>query len=316
MQLRALALLGNAYQHTDEPDRADEIYKKAFELIRRSQSILQSDAANVLFRFSYVLCARHRYQPAANVAGQSIGTYREAPKDVRCRYLGEALAARGYAHHRNGQLASAMRDWGEAVASMNVRKTPRIFYTAVHNLMLGMSQSVIPSRDLSAVEKWVTQASRSFSRQLLSLPKLKVRWIQGTIQTRFGSTRRGEATYRKVIDGFLKLGETVDAALVSVTLGKQLCREGRLEELQMLAIEINETCERLCRHEPVQGAILIWKETVVARAVSPEVFATTWNVLESASFERATGLTADVSALPPRIPLQAHICGSNEKHIA
>ncbi len=121
------------------------------------------------------------------------------------------------------------------------------------------------------------------------------------IQMRFGSTRRGEATYRKAIGGFLQLGEIVDVALVSVTLGKQLQQEGRFDELKELASETSEVCERSCEYEPVKRAVLIWKETVVAGTVTAEVFATTWNVLEKASFERATGLKADVPALPPRI---------------
>ncbi len=303
LQLRGLAVLGTAYRTTDELNRAEEIYKAAFELIRRSSSIIQSDAANVLFRFSYALCCQDRCELAVEVADQSIGIYRKAPKDIRRRHLGEALLARGYIQHANGELALAMKDWGEAVACADEKLTPRVFCTAVHNLALGMTQGGIPADDLSRVEKYVTRTCRSFTKKLLSAPKLKVCWMRGMIQMRFGSTRRGEATCRKVIDGFLSLGEVVDVALVNVTLGKQLYQEGRLDELHALAIETNEVCERLCNHdhESVKRAVLIWKETVVAGAMTAGVFATTWNVLERASFEHAADLAPEVSASPPRI---------------
>ncbi len=61
LRLRALAVLGSGYRATDDLDQAEETYKAAFKLIKNSDSILQSDAANVLFRFSYVLCFRNRY---------------------------------------------------------------------------------------------------------------------------------------------------------------------------------------------------------------------------------------------------------------
>ncbi len=288
LRLRALAILGSGYRATDDLDQAEEAYKQAFELMRGNASILRTDAANVLFRFSYVLCFQRRYASAAEVASQSITIYREALEPIRRRHLGEALTARGYVHHTNGQLALAMKDWGEAVPCTDVKQVPRVFYAVIHNLACGMTESVVPPRDLSTIERHVTQASRYFSRKSLSVPKLKVLWLRGMIMFRFGSSRRGEATYRKIMSGFLKLGEIVDMALVGVSLGKHLYRERRLEELQTLAIETNEVCERICRCDDVKRAVSIWKEAVVASTVSVDVFARTWQVLERNSFRNAT----------------------------
>ncbi len=304
LRLRALAVLGTGYRATDDLDLAEETYQAAFESIRRSDCIAPSDAANVLCRFSYVLCLQNRNALAVKVAGQSVGIYRDAPDAVRRRYLGEALTARGYMYSMKGQLALAMKDWGEVVSCMDERLMPRIFYTAVHNLAGGMAQGAVPPSDLSAVERCVTQACRSFSKRLLSVSKLKVCWIRGMIQMRFGSIRRGEATFRKIIGGFLKLGEVVDMALVSVTHGRHLHREGRLEELLALAIETNGACERSCKSEAAKRSVLIWKETIVAKTVTAEVFATTWDVLERASFVSSTGLVIDrkASSLGCRMP--------------
>lgn len=301
LELRGLAVLGTASWATDDPNRAAEVFREAFDLIRESDSMLQSDVAYVLFRFSYVLCARDRYEQAVEVSNQSVAIYREAPRDVRRRRLGEALAARGYTHQNHGELALAMKDWAEAASCVKMRQAPRVFYTVVHNLAMGMMQGGLLADDLSCVERYVTRAGRSFSKKLLSVPKLKVCWIRALIMVRFGSTRRGEAMYRKMISGFLQLGEIVDVAFVRVTLGKQLQREGRLGELKALAMKTNEMCKGLGGHEAARRAVLIWKETVVAGTVTDEVVQTTWKVVEQASFERATGLTSDTSALPPRV---------------
>lgn len=293
LRLRALAILGSALRATDESDQAENTYRQAFELIRESDTILQSDAANVLFRYSYVLCFRNRYEAAVKAASQSIRIYREASSETRRRHLGEALTARGFVHHMHGHLELAMKDWGEALPSTDVKLTPRVFFAVVHNLALGMTESVVPPYDLATIEEYVAQASRFFSGKPLSVPKLKVLWLRGLIMMRFGSTRRGEALYRKVIAGFLKLGNIVEMALVSVTLAKHLHAEHRSEELEELAIETARVCERLCQNQEIARAVFIWKEAVVAQTVSEKVFTTTWRMLERHSFAVAVRLNAD-----------------------
>ncbi len=296
LRLRALAVLGSGYRATDDLDQAEETYQEALKLLRAKRaSIPESDIANVLFRLAVLRSFQNQYEIAAKLASQSVGIYREAPAHVRRRHLGEALTVRGYIHHMNGHLALAMKDWGEAVVCTNVKQAPRIFYAVVHNLALGIAESVVLPRDLSTVERYVTQASRYFSRKSLSVPKLKVLWLRGMIMMRFGSTRRGEATYRKVISGFLKLGKIVDVALVSVALGRHLHQERRLDELQVLAIETHGVCERLCRYDDIKCAVSIWKEAVVASTISADVFASTWQVLEKNSFQNATVPAMDMS---------------------
>ncbi len=292
LHLRALAVLGSGYRAMGHLDRADEVFERAFEFLGKRPSVSRSDVANVLFRLAMLRGLQGRYEKAVTLADQSVGIYRETSDLIRCRYLGEALAARGYIHHRN-ELALAMKDWGEAIPCTDVKQTHRIFSLAVHNLALGMVQGAVLSEDLSTIEKYVMQASRHFCSKPLSVPKLKVLWLLGMIRMRFGSTRIGEATYWKVRDGFITLGKAVDMALVSVTLGTYLHREDRWDELSALAIETNDLCERLCQDEAAKRAVFLWKETVLAKTASAAVFTTTWKVLEQSSFAEAAGMTTE-----------------------
>ncbi len=297
LRLRALAVLGSAHRATDDLDRADGVYKAAFALLEKSSSISQTDVANLLFRVAVLRSCQDQYQEAVHLASRSVDIYRRALDHVRRRHLGETLTVRGYIHHMNGRLELAMKDWGEAVACTDVKLTPRIFYAVAHNIALGMMQSVVPPRDLSVIEKHVTQASRYFSGKPLSVPKLKILWLRAMIMMRFGSTRRGEATYRKVMSGFLRLGNVVDMALVGVALGRHFYRERRFEELKSLAIEIDDACDLECKNSAIRNAVSIWKEAVIAETVSAEAFSATWNVLERDSFARAARLNADGLAL-------------------
>ena len=256
LQLHALVVLGTATCATGALDQAEEQYREAFQLAKANRRIMRSDVANLLYRFGYLLCCRDRTASAVKAASQSIEVYREAPDDIRGRHLGEALLARGFIHHRDGYLERAMTDWAEAISCTEVKQTPRVWHTALHNLAVGVMRGGVPARELSQVEGYVTRACRSSSKELLSVPKLKMCWARGMIQIRFGSTRRGEATYRKTMDGFLKLGEIVDLALVRVTLGRHLQREGRCEELKTLAVETHELCEQLCPHDNVKRTVV------------------------------------------------------------
>ncbi len=300
LMLRALAVLGSAYRGTDDLNQADKRYDHAFKLLRDNPAIPPSDGANLLFRLAVLRSCQNRYSQATKLADRSVNIYRDSPDHIQRRHLGEALTVRGYIHHMHGELALAMKDWGEAVPRTDVKLTPRIFYAGVHNLALGMIESVVPPRDLSTIEKYMTQASRHFSSKPLSVPKLKISWVRSMIMMRFGSTRRGEATYRKVIAGFLKLGNIVDMALVSVTLARHFQSELRFEELKKIAAETNDVCERLCKNEDVKRAVFIWKETVLANTVSTEVFSTTLRILERNSFAttaRVTTVSGSTSTL-------------------
>ena len=292
----ALGVLGSAYRATDDLHESDETFEEAFRKFSRSDLVRKCDLANLLFRVAVLRSFQHRYDRATKLATRSVRLYRETSEDVRRRRLGEALAARGYIYHMSDNLALAMQDWAEAIRCTDVRLTPRVFHAVAHNLAYGMTQGVVPSGDLSQIEVYVTQASRYFSGRPLSVPKLKVQWLRAMIMMRFGSTRRGEALYRKVIRGFMKLGNIVDMALVSVTLGKHLFHEGRLGELQELAIETSGTCGRLCKDELVERAVYIWKEAALAKTVSAEVFQTTWQVLERSSFASATHVRPEARA--------------------
>ncbi|MCP3963201.1 MAG: tetratricopeptide repeat protein [bacterium] len=286
LRLRALAVLGTAYRATDDLEQAEQTYGEAFDLLR-SESIPRLDEANLLFRFAALRSFQNRYQEAVEWASRSVAIYRQAPDDIQRRHLGEALTARGYIHHMHGHLTPAMTDWGQALPATDVKLTPRIFYAIVHNLVLGITEGAVYSGDLSLIEHHVAQSKKFFSRKPLSHPKLKILWLQGMIMMRFGSTRRGEAAFRKAIEGFLKLNNIVEMALVSITLSRHLHAERRFEELQTLAVETSDVCQRLCRNEEIKRAVLIWKEAIVAQTISEQVFATTFRALADCSFAEA-----------------------------
>ncbi len=194
-----------------------------------------------------------------------------------------------------------MKDWAEAIFWTDAKLAPRIFFTAIHNIATGLMRGAIPARELSRVEGVLTKVSRSMSKKLLSVSKLKVRWVLGLIQTRFGSTRRAEATYGKVMNGFFSLGEVIDAVLVGVTLGKQLHQERHLQQLSALAVKMDDVCDQLCPCEDVKRVVLTWKKNAVAGQLTAEVLKMTWRLLEQRSYEIATGLARGASRVPPRI---------------
>ncbi len=117
LHLRALAVLGSGYRAMGHLEQADEVFERAFKFLGKRPSVSRSDVANVLFRLAVLRGLQGRYEKAVTLADRSVGIYRETSDLIRCRYLGEALVARGYIHHRN-ELALAMKDWGVSMVSI------------------------------------------------------------------------------------------------------------------------------------------------------------------------------------------------------
>ena len=134
-----------------------------------------------------------------------------------------------------------MKDWSEAIQCTDPRTRPRVHHCASYNLAYGLvARETVDSRSLSAVEKHLNMAREFLSKRPRSKQKLFLVWLQGIIMIRFGSTRRGEAAFKTVRRGFIKMKAAFEFALVSLDLGRYLYRSGELEELKALAVETQQ----------------------------------------------------------------------------
>ena len=74
-------------------------------------------------------------------------------------------------------------------------------------------------------------------------------------------------------------------ALVSLDLGRYLYRNIELEDLKLLAVETQQLFRSMCADPQANQALIVWKDAVLARSVSIEAFAKTWQSVQQRAIE-------------------------------
>ncbi len=285
LQLRALGVMGSAFRAVGDLVQAEEIYQNGLRLLK-AERIPAPEKANFLFRLAALRSFQNRVEEALRLVDGSVRVYRESSEPIRRRHLGEALVIRGHFYGLLGDTAAAMKDWSEALSCTDPRMRPRVHHCASHNLACALvEKGTVDSRSLSRVESHLTRARKFLSKRPRSKQKLQLVWLQGIIMMRFGSTRRGEAAFKTARRGFFEMRAPFEFALVSLDLGRYLYRGRELDELKSLAVETQQLFTTLCPDPQANHALGIWKNAVLARTVSMEAFAATWQSVQRRAIE-------------------------------
>ncbi len=285
LRLRALGVLGSAFRAVGDLLQAEEIYQEGVGLLR-TEHIPVTERANFLFRLAVLRSVQNRMAEALRLVGGSVRVYRETSEPIRRKHLGEVLVIRGYFYDQVGNNAAAMKDWSEALKCTDPKTRPRVHHCASYNLAYGLvAKGAVDSRSLSTVEGHLSKARKFLSKRPRSKQKLLLVWLQGIVMMRFGSTRRGEAAFKSARRGFIEMGVPFEFALVSLDLGRYLYRSRELEELKSLAVETQQLFSTLCADSQANQALVIWRDAVLARTVSTEAFANTWQAVQQRAIE-------------------------------
>lgn len=279
LSLRALAVLGSAFRAVGDLELSAETYRDAYRLLKK-ELVPEIERANLFLRVSVLRNAQHRLAEALKLATAAVDIYRDSSDEVMLQYLGEALTNRGYCYFQAGEFAAAMKDWSEALSCTDPRRSPRIYQCAFHNLVCGLVARTIDSRSLSVIESYLRQARRCLSRRPRSVQKLRLIWLEGMIMIRFGSTRRGEAALVTARTGFIEMEAPFDLALVSIALGRYFFQSRQVQPLRDLATETQRLFGALCSDNKANQALVVWRDTILARTASIQAFAAAWRAVQ------------------------------------
>ena len=279
LRLRALAILGSAYRAVGDLAQSETVYRDAFHLLEEER-VPPNDRANLLFRVGMLRRSQGHLDQALDLSSRAVKIYRQSRPEMRKKYLGEALTMRGLFHQLAGDSASAVKDWSEALSCTDPQIRPRVHHVASHNLACSLVERAVGPRSLARVEKYLNQARKFLAKRPRSLQKLRLIWLRGMIMIRFGSTRRGEAALQSARRGFIEMEAAFDMAMVSLELGRYFHQSRQLRELRTLAIETHRLFVARCPEGEASEALRFWKDAVVTRTVSVEVFAVAWQAMQ------------------------------------
>lgn len=256
LRCRAWSALGNAYRVTDDLDSAEQALSQAAEL--QLQGTGDELLAVRLLDFQASLYGAQRRFPAALAA--LTGVYAIHNRRGDDHLAGRALISKGiYTGHAN-KPGKAVRLLKEGLARIDQEREPQLALSAVHNIasFLVDCGHLRQARNLTFTNRW------RYERYGRSIDRVKLRWLQGLIDSGLNNLTVAEEALKEARQGFRDAGLGYHSALAGLDLGSILLRQQRSEEARAMVLESSEVFLKLRIEREALAAIMMLKQAFEA----------------------------------------------------
>jgi len=216
---------------------------------------------------------QRRFDEAEQLLARAVLLHRQALAGVG---VAKALIQKGAVHRGKGELTAALECLEEATAVLSVERRDELMLCAVSNRALCLcdlgryreaAALVAAHRDLYAA------AGDDWSR-------LRLCWLEGRIAHGLGEAV-AEERLQAASRGFLAAGNDFNAALVSLDLALLYLEQGRMEELEALAVGLSTAFAARSMAQGEMASLLLFRQAVAARQVTAEAIRGLRTYLES-----------------------------------
>ena len=112
------------------------------------------------------------------------------------------------------------------------------------------------------------------------IEKLRLRWAEARLALGQNHQRDAEIQYREVSKGFLELGLSYNAALVTLELARLLLQQGRLEEVKTHVVRTMAEFHRQQVEPELMNALALLEEAVLSQGLTLQVLKQALNLVE------------------------------------
>jgi len=230
LQLRALSHLGNAYRANEDYGSAEDLFRKA----RRHEAQAPAHViADLYRRLAYLRIFQHDPE-VFDLIGEAIAIHKRGNL-VERHGLGECLLCRGHAFHEFELPGRSLEDWTAALSHLSMRRDPKPYYAALHNLAVwaaffGTKRELARARaNLEpALSLLSAHPRRHFARY-------KLRWLLALMEARLGHAGAAELGLLEARSGLERLKLPYEVGMVSIDLATLYLEQGKEEKLRHVA---------------------------------------------------------------------------------
>jgi len=266
LRARAYAHLGNARRVVGELLSAEASFRKAESCLARSQTGNAWAEAEVLDMKGSLRMDQRRFEEARELFDRARDLYRQ---EGDSHGAAKIFLLRAKLFREMEEPEQAIEWLQRSRAEIDSAKEPRLFATAMHNLLVALS---LAGRFTEALE--LLPEVRDLHRETARpLDRVRLRWTEGFIAFGLGRLDEAEAAYREVQRDFLEHGVLYSVALVSLDLALLLSRQGRTEELKRLAAELMAIFSAQEVHREATAALVLFQRACEEERVTAELIA-------------------------------------------
>lgn len=251
LKCRAHAELGNAL-------RVSELFEEAQDAFHRSYNHYTQGSQNPLLLarlldfLSSLFRARRRFKVARNTL---LMVYTIYLRHGERHLAGRAILSMGIYTGYSGEPEKALRLLSKGFKLIDASLDPELVFAGIHNQIWFLADC----GQFEKAEKLLFQNRGRYEGQG-RLNRLRLRWMEGRIDTGLGRHDRAATIFEEVKDGFNEADLGFPAALASLDQALALMRRGRTSDAREIALEAAEAFRALGVEREMLTATLFLRE--------------------------------------------------------
>jgi tetratricopeptide (TPR) repeat protein len=257
---RALTELANAYRVADELNRADKALGLAIEAFHRGT---QEDLLGARFFtvFASQLAARRHFELACGALNiVAAACWRNGDDHL----AGRALIMKGLFRGHSGKAQEAVLSIQQGLRTVDQARDPLLVVSATQSLGWFLA-------DCGRFQE-AQQALLDLRRRRLDvggrITSLRLRWLEGHIQTGLGELTLAEEALREVRQGFEEAGLGYKAALAGLELGAVRFQQGDFASAEEIVLECADVFLSLRIGRELMASVLLVRQAAESRYLS------------------------------------------------
>ncbi len=200
------------------------------------------------------------------------GRFTEALRLLR-QALQVALAReRPYLHLNYGFVLEQIGDYEDAIRALREAEQDAPRHLRVH-VRFNLGVNFCHLGQYEAAEDLLPEIARLAVESESKEHQTRVRWLAGRVAAGFGRIEEALGSFRRVQGEFIELGNTYDAALVSLELAKIYLERGETGSVKRLAREMAPVFVDVGVHHHAQEALSFFQAAAEQEAASVEMVA-------------------------------------------
>lgn len=263
LRARAHAHVGNALRVLGELVSAESAFRKAEACLEQSRTGNVWIEAEIQGMKASLRIDQRRFDEALDLLDRARDRYRQ---ENDFHGLAKVVLKRAKLLREKGDLEQAI-DLLQSTDEISRSEEPRLHALARYNLLAFL---VLADRFHEGLEL-IPEVQDLFRETAGPLDRVRLRWTEGNLAFGLGRLDEAEAAYREVQRDLLEHGVLYSVALVSLDLALLLSRQGRTEELKLLAAELMEIFSAQEVHREATAALVLFQRACDEERVTAEL---------------------------------------------
>lgn len=256
LRCRAWSALGNAYRVTDDLESAEWALGGAAELCLQGTGD-ETLGIRLLDLQASLSGAQRRFPVAFEALDAIYALYCRRGDD---QLAGRALIKKGiYTGHANDP-EGAVRLLTEGLELIDQERDPELTLSAIHNT----ASFLVDCAQFRKARNLVWENRWRYTRHGGRIDQVKLRWLQGLVETGLGNLAAGEEALREARQGLEAAELRYHWALAGLDLASLLLRRKRHEEARAVVLEATEVFVALNIQREAMGAVVLLQRVFAA----------------------------------------------------